>query len=372
MGARAGVAGIGPLLASAWLGFLSPAPPPPPEGAAAEVRAADDPPADRGGGLLALPIVGYGPETGIAGGAAAIYSFSLRPDRPSRLRALAKYTQQEQLVVRLGPELYWGDHHLELELEYRRFPSSFYGIGAHTGESDREDYTPVVWQGALAYDHRVFSRLYAGASFDIAHTEMLAFEPDGWLARGATGADGGWTVGAGLLLAWDTRDNTASTRRGVLAQLGVRQYTGLLGSDYDFLRLDLDLRWFVPLPNDHVLAFQGLAQSTFGDVPFDHLASLGGKKLLRGLSEGRFTDRHALAAQAEYRLPLFWRLGLAGFAAVGDVAPALDAFDFQRPKVAVGGGLRFTLKEGGDLKARIDGGWSEGETKIYFELGEAF
>jgi outer membrane translocation and assembly module TamA len=96
--------------------------------------------------------------------------------------------------------------------------------------------------------------------------------------------------------------------------------------------------------------------------------------LLRGYYQGRFRDQVMVTLQAEYRLPVFWRIGLVGFAEAGQVAPragdlAVDAF-----KASLGGGLRFLLapREGVNIRADYGWGFGVGAGGFYLAIGEAF
>jgi hypothetical protein len=105
------------------------------------------------------------------------------------------------------------------------------------------------------------------------------------------------------------------------------------------------------------------------------MAMLGGGDLLRGLYRGRYRDRHLAAAQAEYRMPLFWRFGLAGFVEAGTVAGDLGGLaPLEEGALKLGGGLglRFTVNAEKRLACRLDVGRSEGGTQFYFTFDEAF
>jgi outer membrane translocation and assembly module TamA len=77
------------------------------------------------------------------------------------------------------------------------------------------------------------------------------------------------------------------------------------------------------------------------------------------------------AFQAEYRLPLFWKLSLAGFAGAGRVASRLSGLGLSGFKNVAGWGLRFKVTpEGATL--RLDFGYGKGTSGMYFTAGEAF
>ena len=93
---------------------------------------------------------------------------------------------------------------------------------------------------------------------------------------------------------------------------------------------------------------------------------------MRGYYDGRYRDRHLLAFQAEYRLPVWGKFGLVGFAGLGRVAPTLGGLDFSGLKYSAGFGLRFKIapREGANL--RIDWAFGQGTSGVYFTAGEAF
>jgi outer membrane translocation and assembly module TamA len=101
---------------------------------------------------------------------------------------------------------------------------------------------------------------------------------------------------------------------------------------------------------------------------------LGGDQLLRGYYGGRFRDQDLLALQAEYRMPVWWRLGAVGFVAAGQVAPKLDDLGLDRFKPAAGLGLRFLLSPEEGLNIRADYGWGFDveSSGFYLSIGEIF
>jgi hypothetical protein len=120
------------------------------------------------------------------------------------------------------------------------------------------------------------------------------------------------------------------------------------------------------------VALQALAVASSGQPPFDQYPQLGGESLLRGYFQGRYRDRSLLAFQGEYRLPLFWKFGLAGFAGIGQVAPDFGGFGLDRFWVAGGAGLRFLLAKREGLNIRMDFAFGEGSSGFYLSFGEAF
>lgn len=74
------------------------------------------------------------------------------------------------------------------------------------------------------------------------------------------------TLHLGLIL--DRRDDPALPSKGQALRFDARIGTGLIGSTYDFARLEATFRHFQPLPWGHVVSFGAFAGTVFGDAPF--------------------------------------------------------------------------------------------------------
>jgi outer membrane protein assembly factor BamA len=202
---------------------------------------------------------------------------------------------------------------------------------------------------------------------------MAEVETGGQLeTRAVPGTTDGQALGLGASLVRDTRSSTVYPRHGAYHQLLIDAFLRVWMGDYRFGRYTLDLRRYVPVGRSHVLALQALGVATSGGPPFDRLPELGGDRLLRGYYQGRYRDRDLIAFQAEYRMPLFWRVGAAGFVGAGQVGDGLGSLALDRFHVAAGAGLRFLLAQDEGLNIRADFAFGEEDSGLYLSLGEAF
>ena len=71
-----------------------------------------------------------------------------------------------------------------------------------------------------------------------------------------------------LGLIFDRRDDPALPARGQIVRFDARIGTGLLASSYDFARIEVSGRQFVPLPWGHVINFGLFFGTVFGNAPF--------------------------------------------------------------------------------------------------------
>jgi outer membrane protein assembly factor BamA len=180
------------------------------------------------------------------------------------------------------------------------------------------------------------------------------------------------SLAVGLRCQRDTRDSTFYPRDGSFADLQLRLLDPALGSATAYQILPIAYNTFYsPGPRD-VIGVRASARFAFGDVPFYGESFFGSRSDLRGYTVGTIHDSTLLAVQAEYRRELFWRLGAVAFAGVGAVAPDLNDIGDSTALPSVGFGARITLEEKNHVNFRIDFAWGEGQSAIYFGVGEAF
>ena len=210
---------------------------------------------------------------------------------------------------------------------------------------DEESFTPRILTVQLGLKRRIVGSLFAGLQYDFEKPGMEKVEPGGILdTAGLIGSDGGMFSGFGLSLDWDTRDAVLFPRRGVFVQTDRgRLYRPMAGSDSATPASSSTSGGTSPSATDRVLAVQAYLHATSGDVPFHRLALLGGESLVRGYYKGRFRDKGLLALQAEYRVLVTKRIGVAGFAGLADVFPGFGDFRVEKLKYSLGSGLRYVI-----------------------------
>lgn len=298
----------------------------------------------------------------------------LEPEkRASSVSLATTYSLNRQLNFWFTPVIFWKKEEYKLlgNIAYFGGPTSFYGIGNNTGRSDREYYASRNFDFWVSLSKRLYSSLYAGLGYQYKNTKITNVEEGKLLAGGTIlGSEGGVISGIGLFTAWDARNNKVFPESGGYYQFNSRFYVANLNSDYVFGSFLVDLRYYQPLFSSHVLAFQVASGILAGAPPFRELNSLG--KYLRGYAGNRFMDKHFVAFQTEYRLPLFRRLGFVGFAGVGQVAGNCSDVSLRELKPSGGVGIRVGVFPEERLKLRIDLGFGMDEVSIDMGVGEAF
>lgn len=338
-------------------------------------------------GVVGLPYFSYSPETELKVGIAGIISFHLDDRdvvnrRSSTISAGASASQLGQNMIATNFDLYFNRLRSRISgrVGYENMPVRYYGIGAETPQENEIWFYPLYLKIFASYFHQVV-RTEDGQGFTLGgrleywNTEVdeeLTLDP----SFGApVGWDGGLNVGLGLTMSYDTRDNAYFPTKNMYAEVRSMTYLKTMTADFGYTRSYLDLRGFTSIPigsEDLVIGGQLLYDITLKEAPFYDLPTYGGDQMMRGILRYRFVDKASLCAQVEARARVWWVLGLAAFAAYGDVAPDLTSFSTSHARLTGGGGLRVYLDREAGLTGRIDVGFSELGTAVYFTFGEAF
>jgi len=223
-----------------------------------------------------LPVVFYSPETAFGFGFAVIRGLSLPEHNPSvsTVALGVLYTTRSQLIVRLEPDLRFGDSaFVDATLSYERYPTRFFEPGPHPddeGEAFDEE-------GDIEARVTLTGRLRAGLRWEYRYNHMNEFVKGGALERsGYDGLETYFASGLGPVISFDSRDEPRLPTRGILIDLRAIGFAGVTGSGFAALRVDMELRGYLDLGNCHVLAGEIHTQMSTGDMPFQILPHLGG------------------------------------------------------------------------------------------------
>lgn len=323
---------------------------------------------------LVLPYASYAPDTKLSAGIVAGYFLPSRDGHPaSSVQASITVTQRRQLTAKINPELYLneGQWRVQGALEAKHFPSSFHGIGGDTPPESEESYTARYGALDLTAQRRVHSHLRFGPRVFLRIGNVRDIEEDGLIDREQVpGSGGGITSGLGVSALWDARNSIHYPTTGTYAEVVATYYSAVLGSDHTFGRLESDFRGYQPL-GPGTLAGQVYTEVVVGTAPFQLMPLLGGDERMRGYRRGRFREDLYWTLQAEYRIPIVWRLKGTVFTSMGEVAPRFGPELGRDIEMAVGAGGRLRLTEDG-VHGRLDVAYSRTGFEFYLALGEAF
>lgn len=382
-----------------------------PEQEIARILPAKEPPA-QGEGLAdtlaqrswaLLPQIGFGPATGLLGGAKFVDRDMFGNRSTFDVEAL--YSQNSQRKVRLTfatPPL-WDDRLLVLfRGQYVKDPQRrFWGLG-----NNDQGSVPASVNGledirvGMTIAFRPFERLSLNIESgwrrvnisDGIGLDGLPFTTDAF--PDLTGIEGGDVSPLALSLVWTSRDDIFHPTEGWRLILKALHTNRDLGSDFEFTQFIGDLGFVYSFFEDNLqFAARANGEQILGPdqaVPYWELANLGGDDTLRGFFPQRFYGTGRVVVNTELRFPIadfsffdVWRVRVGGvaFGDTGRVFISDEAVRAQEGNAAgaevnryrwdYGAGVRISLSRA--LVARIDVGFSEEETAlVYLAFGQTF
>ena len=338
-----------------------------------------------GPNVAGAPFVRFTPETAWGFGAVGLAWFhadevARGAGRGSSIGLALQYTTRQQTCTAAQADLFLrrGTLHAYGVLLGEQWPYELWGVGA-AATPQSEDYTPrtLRYEAALtklAVDRGGGQGLWLGARSTGREDRIVDAAPGGIVDRCAVaGCEGGRVVTLQAQAAWDTRDHVFAAHRGLFVQARAGGAAAALGSGFRFAEVEVDARGYAPVAwvRGSTAAFQARLHATGGDVPFYLLPTFGGDKSLRGVLDGRHRDKTSLLVQAEWDVPLMWRLGLELFGGAGQVAPRPGALGLGRFVPAGGAGLRLVLDPSDRVFVRVEHGIAPGSRQWYLSIGQA-
>jgi outer membrane protein assembly factor BamA len=330
-------------------------------------------------GVLPVPTFGYTPETRWYVGAVALFTLRHWADsltRTSTAKAELSFTQNKQFVAEAGCNLFTRGERYNVEgvLGWRQFPEYWWGLGNAAPEAAKELYDATRTEADIRATRQVAPHLFLGLRYRLQFVSRLQGDAGSLIETlPFTGNAGGLSSGIGPSVSYDSRRNVLNPRRGSYLHFSALAFQRWTGSEFNFLRAELDARHYFPLRKGRdVLALQAYGIWSPGAPPFRLMGLLGSDRELRGYYQGRYRDRHYAAVQAEYRLHIAWRLGATAFAGVGDVFGPDSQNSLSALKPNAGGGIRFMMDKKDQVNLRLDFAVGRQSTGFYIAFGEAF
>jgi hypothetical protein len=352
--------------------------------------------------ILPIPVLFYQQETGLGYGLGGLLSGRLGTDtitRSSNARVQYWTTQESQNLLQFVHTIYSPGEKFYLNGEISSYKNRLYyfGIGNEVSDNNRSflDFNLFIinqrFQKSIAKNQFLglqyrFSRVYQVApqngrvnddGDEIAGTNYFFVDP----RLDARQRQSFGVSGVGPVYTFDSRDVALGATKGSLLDMQLMFNGKFIGSDYNFVRYQIDARHFQPIfSNKTILALQFLGQFHSGNVPWHALAGLGANlggtlydnaNLMRGIYEQRYRDRQMMTAQAELRQHLFWRLDGAAFLGVGQVGYNISDYSFGGIHTAGGVGARFNFIRRDRVNLRFDYAFGK-DPGFYFAIGEAF
>ncbi|MBX3720436.1 MAG: BamA/TamA family outer membrane protein [Turneriella sp.] len=331
-------------------------------------------------GMFPLLVPLYSPETRFMVAGGGIFWYNPWPEAPrkriSELTTFFTASQNKQYSMGLIFEAYFFRHRLKVmqNLDAYKQPNLFWGIGPTTSNSNEEKFNPTGFANRTSFLWLIAEDVYLGGLWQSQFDSISAESDTGYLSTLKPAGYAGTKInGPGIHLLVDTRDNAFSPERGHWFEARMVYSSQGLGADGNLLQTTFDYRWFKKIWFGHIFALNALLTTTLGDAQWYAMPRLGGQFQMRGFYYGRYLDRHLWVAQADYRLPVWWRFGLVLFTGVGDVTGDLLAPFSSNFKISYGSGVRILVDKEQKINMRLDLGFTnQGDVNFYFTFKEAF
>ncbi|WP_299454735.1 BamA/TamA family outer membrane protein [uncultured Microscilla sp.] len=333
-------------------------------------------------GFLASPFIFYKPDTELIFGGLGIYYFRLgtknntnKETRLSYAQAIFEYTLNNQVDIQAGWNIFLPNESYISKgfFRFKVYPDLFYGVGNNTKQYNELSYVhnTLIFNTSLA--KKLAPNVFLGLEYRYANTYNINFENStSEVLDNVPGISGGLNSGLGLIFTIDKRDNVVNATKGFLLEFSKYNYNSKLGSTFNYSNVNFTFNKYFDLGNKQVLATNTVANLNSGDPSFLFMAFAGGEKILRSYAMNRFRDKNFVGTQIEYRRHLFWRLGMVGFAGIGDVFDQTSDFSWSKAKYSYGIGLRFMVNKQENMNFRIDYGRGRDSQAVYMTVTEAF
>jgi hypothetical protein len=356
--------------------------------------------------ILPIPVLFYQQETGVGYGLGGLLSGRLGTDtitRASNMRVQYWTTQEKQNLLQFVHTVYSPGEKFYLNGEVSAYTNRLYyfGIGNEVSNSNRSFLDFKLFIINQRFQKRIAPNQFLGLQYRLSRVYNISpqvgrvndngdeiggnnyFLPGGdpRLDLDPRQRQNFSVSGVGPVYTLDSRDVALGASKGNLLDLQVMFNGKFIGSDYNFVRYQIDARHFQPIfSNKTILALQFLGQFHSGNVPWHALAGIGANlggtlydnaNIMRGIYEQRYRDRQLMSAQAELRQHLFWRLDGAAFIGAGQVGYNIQDYSFGGIHTAGGVGARFNFIRRDRVNLRFDYAFGK-DPGFYFAIGEAF
>ncbi len=325
--------------------------------------------------LRPVPVISYAPETRLLFGVGLLTPFKCSDDsvtKHSLIAAYAVYSQNKQDYIYIPYQIYTknNNYYIEGEADYYNYSYYYWGIGEN--RVPQELYNVRFPRISVNAYRKILPHFYAGLDYYLEDDVMGTTQPGGSLAADtAAGSKGSLNSGAGVDLLYDTRDSIFFPRHGWYIKATSFFNAPQFGANFSYNKVVTDISWYHQLADPVVLAVTQHNQFTWGDVPFNQLALVGGTRQIRGYYMGYYRDDVLSYLQAETRVHLIGRFGFDAFGTTAFLGNYHTFPETPKPIYAGGVGIRYNYIRSRHINVRADIGFGV-TSEYYLTIQEAF
>ncbi len=322
-----------------------------------------------------IPVIMRNEASGFGLGAAGMHFF-LNNDtlsHKSHIRFIGIATTKKQAVAAIAPDFWFKNnmYHLTGDLSYNYWPIDYYGIGNNTGEAFEKVLMNKV-NTMIGIEKGWQQKYYIGGELHFAYADVNYADSGLLVTDHPIGYNGGRVSGISLNATFDDRNHIQFPTSGFYSKYKTRFYTTTLGSDYTFIKQEVEVSTYIPTGGKSTIALSLQGVNLTGDAPFHLLASPNGETILRGIKGGKYSDNNMIAALSEFRFPI-WNIINAGvFAEMAQVAPEISEFKIDKFKYGVGAGIHIAVVPKEMVQLRFDFSYVDNGLGFIIAIMEAF
>ena len=317
-----------------------------------------------------IPTAYYTPEKGLGIGALYVGLYNLsdtKLSQPSSLSLNSYYSENNSYGVSLKNKNFFesDENRLFIHANIANDVSYFYGL---SGQSENvTSYNSEEFSADVIWLRKVASNIYLGFGVIGAYINPSDIDVNTTNNTDLLVKDS--SMGGSIKIDYDSRDNVDNAFKGINLGFQFNQmYSKSQSETYEQYQVYYSqYHQFQNLTG--TLAWQVKGEFNSDDTPFVQLANLGGDEKLRGYIEGRYVDNNMVFSQVEYRIPIYWRVGMVFWTGAGSVANDISGL-FDDTLISYGTGFRFNIKDRVNLRADI--GFGDDGAEFYLNINEVF
>lgn len=345
-----------------------------------------------------LPGISYNPANGAIIGASTSFSKYYGNPSDTKLSAVsasASYTTKKQIKLSVQSTIFSNKNEWSLQGDWRmwKYSQDTYGLGTQTVPSDAEKMKFNFIRLNENVLRKLIPNCYIGLGYSLEYYYSITTidENDNPIYPNYNSSysalhqyDSTKYLSSGFVvnLAYDSRDNSINSYKGILADVKYYNYRKFLGSSQDWQYMAYEFRGFKSLTksDSYILAFWTLGSIGLGGAgPYMSLPAVGWDKYNttgRGYIQGRFRGSDYVYAEFANRIRLTSN-GLLGMVIFVNVESAsnkdsgIKLLDYIEP--AGGIGLRIKFDKYSRTNICIDFGIGRyGSNGVFLNIGEFF
>lgn len=227
---------------------------------------------------------------------------------------------------------FMGQHDFHFEFDERRIATErYFGQGIGTPESQHSIYTSNCISELLRFgpnlsDELALQLTLRGRKLNVRRSTVGILPQTLNQFPTEFGIDGGWIVGEGVRLRYDSRDNFYTPTQGEYGILFAEMahfFNKGIATPFQIFGLEGSKLWPMDDEADFVTVAHLKLQFITGHPPFWELSGLGGGNSLRSFGINRFTENNSWVFNLEERIRLFM-VRVEGVTGEVQLAPFFD------------------------------------------------